>query len=176
MKQKGYKNHAGGRRAVYIGLGVNVGDRRTNLREAISALDAAGIPVSIRSSLYETEPLDLLDQADFLNMVVGSESDLPAFELLDRCLAVERNLGRVRDLPSGPRVIDLDLLLCGDEVIKDARLELPHPRMHLRRFVLVPLGEIAPRLIHPILKRTVSELLEICQDRSRVERLGSEMA
>ena len=160
----------GAERLVFIGIGSNVGDRAANLERAIAALKAAGLRVSRRSSVYETEPVDVRDQADFLNMVVGCDTDLPVADLLEICLGVERGMGRIRDRVRGPRVIDLDLLLSGDQVTRERRLEVPHPRMHLRRFVLVPLVEIAPDAGHPVLGRTATELLEDCPDRGRVDR------
>ena len=159
-------------RLIFIGIGSNVGDRAANLERAIAALKAAGLRVSRRSSVYETEPIDVREQADFLNMVVGSETDLPVGDLLEICLGVERGMGRIRDRVRGPRVIDLDLLLTGDQVTRESHLEVPHPRMHLRRFVLVPLVEIAPDAGHPVLGRTATELLNDCPDRARVDRVG----
>ncbi len=161
-----------GARFAYIGIGANVGDRAANLERAIAGLRAAGLRVSGRSSVYETEPVDVRDQSDFLNLVIRCGTDRPAPDLLEACLNVERGMGRIRDRPRGPRIIDLDLLLCGDEVIRRPGLELPHPRMHLRRFVLVPLVEIAPDARHPVLGLTAAELLERCPDRSKVERFA----
>lgn len=156
---------------AYIGLGSNLGDRLQWLRLAAEALDNAGISVRQRSSYYRTEPVEVVDQEEFINQVVECSSALSAPQLLSACLQMERSLGRVRTREKGPRTVDLDLLLYGDAVLKTAGLEVPHPRMHLRAFVLVPLVEIAPDARHPVLVLTARELLRQCPDRSRVERL-----
>ncbi len=157
-------------RLAFIGLGSNVGDRAGNLSRALQAFERAGVRAVLRSSVYRTEPVEVIDQDEFLNQVVGCETILSPEELLSVCLAVEREMGRVRTRDKGPRVIDLDLLLLGDEVRVSPGFDLPHPRMHLRRFVLVPLVEIARDVRHPILGLTALELLARCPDRSRVER------
>lgn len=163
---------SGGARRVFIGLGSNIGDRAANLDRAIDGLRRHGLTVGLRSSVYSTAPVDVLDQDDFLNQVIGCDTDLPARAILEICLRVERDMGRVRTRDRGPRIIDLDLLLAGDEVLEDdGGLDLPHPRMHLRRFVLCPLVEIAPRALHPLLGLEAAELLRRCPDRSRVQRL-----
>jgi len=161
-----------GTRRVFIGLGSNIGERAANLERAIDGLQRHGLEIALRSSVYRTAPVDFLDQDDFLNQVIACDTSLPAGEILAICLRVERDMGRVRRRDRGPRIIDLDLLLAGDEVIEgDGDLDLPHPRMHLRRFVLCPLAEIAPRARHPVLGLDVAELLHRCPDRSRVQRL-----
>ena len=201
--------------AVYIGLGSNIGDREANLHEAIARIDALGLKVANRSSIYETEPVGYQDQPWFLNQVLEArptsgltlsrnaeltavltkglaetpEMSAPFWtrELLLTLLNVEREMGRERTLTNGPRVIDIDMLLCGDFKVEgffahpigtnEARavllddapnLTLPHPRMHLRRFVLVPLYESAPELVHPVLNKTCSELLAELEDPSVV--------
>jgi len=167
----------GATRRIFIGLGSNIGARELNLARAIEALQRHGLEVTVRSSLYRTAPVDVLDQDDFLNQVIGCDSGHPAGDLLAICLGVERDMGRVRTRDRGPRIIDLDLLLAGDEVLGgDVGLQLPHPRMHLRRFVLCPLVEIAPRTRHPVLGLEAVELLRRCPDRSRVERLPETQA
>jgi len=159
-------------RVVFIGLGSNQGDREGSLSRAIGALRVARMKPLLCSSVYRTDPLEVIDQEEFLNQVVGCLTVLGPEEILDVCLAVERSMGRLRTRDKGPRGIDLDLLLCGDDIREDTALRVPHPRMHLRRFVLVPLVEIAPWVRHPLLRKTAAELLLDCPDRSRVERLG----
>ena len=130
---------------AYVGLGANLGDRDATIRAAIAELPG----VVTVSTLRETDPVGVTDQPRFLNGVAALDTDLPPRELLDRLLAVERGLGRERTERWGPRTIDLDLLLYGDEVIDEAGLTIPHPRLQERRFVLEPLAEIAPELVIP---------------------------
>jgi 2-amino-4-hydroxy-6-hydroxymethyldihydropteridine diphosphokinase len=153
---------------VFIGLGANVGDREANLLAARRRLEARGFRVTATSSLYETEPVDAPAQDWFLNAVAGGETALSPEALLQACLDTERELGRVRDVPRGPRTIDLDVLLYADEVRSGPGLVVPHPRMHERRFVLVPLAEIAPGAVHPVLGLTAAEMLRRCPDRAGV--------
>jgi len=134
---------------AYVGLGANIGDRERTLREAVDALGAEeGIEVAAVSTLRETDPVGVGEQPRFLNGVAALETSLGARELLDRLLAVEQRFGRVR-VPGehGPRTLDLDLLLYGDETFDEPGLAVPHPRMHERRFVLEPLAELAPGLV-----------------------------
>jgi 2-amino-4-hydroxy-6-hydroxymethyldihydropteridine diphosphokinase len=136
---------------AYIGVGANLGDREATMRAALAALDAApGVRVVAVSSFVETEPVGYLDQPRFLNAAAAVETDLDARGLLDALLAVERELGRTRDGPRyGPRTIDLDLLLFGDERLDEPGLTVPHPRLHERPFVLDPLAELDPELAVP---------------------------
>ena len=136
---------------AYVGLGANLGDRERMLREAVSALAAEdGIEVVAVSALRETEPVGVGEQPLYLNGAAELETTLDARELLGRLLAVEQRFGRVR-VPGehGPRTLDLDLLLYGDDVVEEAGLTVPHPRLHERRFVLEPLAELAPGLVVP---------------------------
>ncbi len=143
----------------YLSLGSNVGDREHMLREALRLLEAPDTHVRRISSVYETEPQDVKDQPWFLNLVVEIETDLFPMQLLARTQKIERQLGRRRGLPKGPRTMDIDILLVGRSVIDLPKLVVPHPRMAARRFVLEPLAELAPDLRHPVLRSTVRELL-----------------
>jgi 2-amino-4-hydroxy-6-hydroxymethyldihydropteridine diphosphokinase len=147
-------------RTVYLALGSNIGDRETNLRAAIERLPAAGIAVLRESAIYETEPVGYTKQRWFLNMVVEAETGLFPMQLLTRTGKIERALGRVRGMHNGPRTIDIDILLYGNAVVRAPRLEIPHPRMHERRFVLAPLADLAPDLRHPVTRYSMRQLLE----------------
>lgn len=136
-----------------------MGDREAHLLQALEKLEAAGIHVLRRSSIYETEPQDLAHQPWFLNMVVEVESELFPRLLLARTQAIELTMGRRREVAKGPRPIDIDVLLFGKFVISTRELEVPHPRMSERRFVLEPLAELAPDLCHPATGKTVREML-----------------
>ncbi len=160
-------------RTVYLSLGSNVGDRAAQIARAVETLAAAGVRVLRQSSLYATEPVDFETQSWFLNCVVEAETGLMPRQLLRALQGVERALGRKKMVRRGPRAIDIDLLLYGSSVVRAAELEVPHPRMTERRFVLVPLSELAPALRHPTLHRTVAELLAETPDHSRVRRWGA---
>ena len=153
-------------RAGYLGLGSNVGDRLANLRAAVGALPARGVRVTRASSLYETAPQgEVLDQPDFLNACVRIETELEPEGLLDACKAVERELGRrAGGVRHGPRPIDVDVLLLGDTTHRSARLSLPHEQVTSRRFVLVPLLELAPDLAVPGAGRAADALTRLGAD------------
>ena len=159
---------------VYLSMGSNVGDPADNLWRAIAALGDAGVRVRRVSSIYETEPVDLREQPWFLNCVVEAETELPTAELLKKLRQMEAAMGSKKIVAKGPRLIDLDILLYGDESIDTPELQVPHPRMRLRRFVLVPLAEIAPNLRHPAWDTNAEGLLARTPDRSAVQRYRSE--
>jgi 2-amino-4-hydroxy-6-hydroxymethyldihydropteridine diphosphokinase len=157
---------------TYLSLGSNVGDRIGNLRAAIAALAGAGVHVLKVSAFYETEPVDYLQQGWFLNCAVEGETDFPAGTLLPRLREIETHMGSSKPIAKGPRILDIDILLFGAETIATPELQVPHPRMTQRRFVLVPLAEIAPQLRHPSWHANVTELLAATTDRSEVRRFA----
>lgn len=155
---------------AYLSLGCNIGNREANLREAVTRLGALGTVTAV-SSFYETEPVEFLEQPWFLNCVVLLETDLTPKLLLSRLLEIERAMGRERLQPKGPRLIDIDILLFGEEVINQPDLTVPHPALHKRRFVLEPLAEIGPGAMHPVLRKTARELLaELRGEKQAVKR------
>jgi 2-amino-4-hydroxy-6-hydroxymethyldihydropteridine diphosphokinase len=157
---------------AYVSLGSNLGDRAGNLLMGIRGMLDAGLKVTRLSEIYETEPVETFAQPLFLNMVaeLNIDSSIEPEEMMARLLRVELSLGRKRDSVKGPRTIDLDLLLYGDRTNDSQVLTLPHPRFHRRRFVLAPLAELAPQLVHPTLNQTIAELLEALADVSAVKR------
>ncbi len=158
---------------IYLSLGSNVGDRAALIARAVEALAAAGVRVARRSALYVTEPVPAAagrTQRWFLNCVLEAETELLPRQLLRVLQEVERSLGRKRLVRRGPRAMDIDILLYGSSVVRAPDLEVPHPRLAERRFVLVPLAKLAPGLRHPTLHKTVAELLAETPDRSQVRR------
>ncbi len=155
---------------AYIGLGCNLDDKLKNLNTAIRLIGQnSNIKLLKRSSVYHTEPVGPKDQPDFLNMALELETILSPVELLDFLQKVEKNMGRKRGKKWGPRNIDLDLLLYENQVISSPELTLPHSQMHLRKFVLAPLAEIAKDKIHPVLKKNMAQLLEELREESKVQ-------
>ena len=157
---------------AYVGLGSNLGDRAGSLLLAVRGMLDAGLDVIRLSSIYETEPVENEEQPAFLNMVAELRgSTLPSPEqTLARLLRIEHSLGRTRTVPLGPRTIDLDLLIFKDQQSNTEFLKLPHPRIAARRFVLVPLNELVPNLVHPVTGKTIRELLAQTKDASSVVR------
>jgi 2-amino-4-hydroxy-6-hydroxymethyldihydropteridine diphosphokinase len=156
--------------AVYLALGSNLGDREGNIGRGLASLGRAGVHVRATSSLYETEPVGGPPQGPYLNLVAVADTSLPPEAVLQAALRAEAEQGRVRSERNAARTLDVDILFHGDEVRHAPFLTIPHPRLQERRFVLVPLAEVAPDLRHPVLGRTMAELRDACPDHSRVER------
>jgi 2-amino-4-hydroxy-6-hydroxymethyldihydropteridine diphosphokinase len=147
-----------------------MGDRTENIARAVAALGQHGVRVTQESSLYETEPLEIKEQPWFLNSAIEAETDLSAGRLMEVLLEIEREMGRDRRVPKGPRLIDMDILLYGADIVKEPGLEIPHPRMAERKFVLAPLAEIAGEVNHPVSMMTIAEMLEATADQSEVRK------
>ena len=160
---------------AYLGLGSNLGDRRKNLRDASELLDTLddGVGVLRSSNVYETEPWGLADQPKFLNAVLEIAASVPPERLLALAKEVERTLGREWSPRYGPRLIDVDVLLYGDAVVEQSDLQIPHPRMELRAFVLAPLAELASGAVHPVSGLTISRLLAQVDGKDGVKLWGA---
>lgn len=162
---------ANGSNTVYLGLGSNLGDRPANLRRAVEAIgELAATEVVSVSSLYETEPRMYAKQPDFLNACASIRTRLEPRKLLEELLAIEQAMGRTRRVDNGPRTLDVDILLYGQLIIDQPGLQIPHPGVAERAFVLVPLAQIASEVAHPSLDETIGELLEACPDRGWVRQ------
>lgn len=156
---------------AYLLSGGNLGNREENLALVRAGLTAFGNLLAV-SSLYETAAWGKTDQPAFLNQALLLETELPARALLRELLRLEEKLGRIREEKYGPRLIDIDILLYNDEISGEDELRLPHPELPGRRFALVPLAEIAPGLMHPVLRKTITHLLADCEDGLEVRRVG----
>jgi 2-amino-4-hydroxy-6-hydroxymethyldihydropteridine diphosphokinase len=149
---------------VYLSLGSNIGDRRRHLDDALKFLPEAGVSILRVSRVYETEPQDFRAQPQFLNLVAEAETRLFPLQVLRAVERAERRLGRKRAIAKGPRIIDIDILLYDESKVDVGDLQIPHPRMAFRRFVLEPLAELAPDLRHPVTHASVAEMLEAVRD------------
>lgn len=156
---------------AYLLLGTNMGDRLENLNTAISYIENEVGKVFAKSGIYKTEAWGKTDQPSFLNQAIGVESNLQPLVMLKTILAIEQKMGRVRLEKWGQRLIDIDMIFYGNEIISNQDLQLPHPEMHKRKFVLEPLNEIAENFIHPIFKQKVSSILINLTDELTVEKL-----
>jgi len=156
---------------AYLLTGGNIGQPEANLAQALELIEKQCGKVSARSSLYETAAWGRNDQPAFLNQALLVETELEAGELLDRLLAIEKSIGRVRLEKYGPRVIDIDILLFNDDVYNEPHLKVPHPQLPNRRFALTPLEEIAGNYVHPVLGETIAQILKECPDKLPVKKL-----
>ena len=154
--------------SMYLSLGSNLGDRKANLEMALQQLQAEETVVQQQSSIYETEPVERVDQPHFLNLVCRIEGRLNPQALLELCHRIENRMGRVRQEPKGPRNIDIDILFYGRLILELPFLQIPHPALRQRLFVLIPLDEIAPEFSDPVTSKSIHQLRSECTDRSSV--------
>lgn len=157
---------------VFLLLGTNLGNRTANLTEAIRAIHEQVGKIITASSVFETSAWGKTDQPSFLNQALEIRTQLDAEMLLTRLLSIEEQMGRLRREHWGQRVIDIDILFFGNDVYSSPRLLIPHPQLANRKFTLIPLNEIAPEFVHPLLKKTITELLEICPDTLDVTKVA----
>lgn len=160
------------RNKVYLLIGGNMGDREGFLSAAVVKIREECGAIIRQSSLYQTAAWGIENQASFLNQALEIETHLPADELLTAILCVEEKLGRKREIKYGPRIIDIDILMFNDEIVSSEGLTIPHAQMQARRFVLMPLCEIAPTKIHPVLQKSIAQLLEECPDTLAVQKIS----
>jgi 2-amino-4-hydroxy-6-hydroxymethyldihydropteridine diphosphokinase len=155
---------------AFILIGGNLGNRLENLQEVVRLIEKYCGKIISQSSIYETAAWGKKDQPDFLNQVLEIETNLQPRKLINTVLEIEKMMGRERDEKYGPRIIDIDILFFNEEVVDESFLKIPHPELQKRRFVLIPLAEIAPHLNHPVLKKNIDQLLKECKDGLEVKR------
>ena len=156
---------------IFLLLGTNLGDRKMNLELAIVEIKKTVGAIKVASSVYQTAAWGKLDQPEFYNQVIEAETNLNAIELLETILDIEVKLGRQRKEKWGARLIDIDILLIGNEIIQTERLIVPHPQLANRKFTLIPLAEVASEVVHPVLQKNISELLAVCEDSLTVQKM-----
>lgn len=153
---------------AYISVGSNLGNKLENCRQGIQSLSERSVRLTAQSHIYQTEPVDYKDQDWFINYAVKIETGLDPFQLMERIQTIQRKAGRIHDeIRFGPRILDLDIILYDEVVIHSAQLIIPHPRMHERRFVLQPLCDIDPTIIHPVLRMEVQSLLNTLDEKEQ---------
>jgi len=155
---------------TYLLLGSNMGNSRQQLAIAQKHIEKNIGAITRSSSLYQTAAWGKTDQPDFLNQVIIVETELTASETMQTILSIEKKMGRLRTEKNAPRIIDIDILLFNKEIIDSSTLSVPHPQLQNRRFVLIPLNELSPNLIHPVLKKTIHQLLRVCPDKLAVKK------
>lgn len=155
---------------AYLLIGSNLGDKTTYLKNAGSYIQQQCGQIVKQSSFYETEPWGFTEQPSFLNQALCIQTELAPAQLMHTLLQIESKMGRTRELKMGPRIIDLDILQIDQQILDTPLLQLPHPAMHLRRFALIPLEEIAPQLMHPQFNKTITQLLAECTDQTDVQK------
>jgi 2-amino-4-hydroxy-6-hydroxymethyldihydropteridine diphosphokinase len=161
---------------VYLLIGGNLGNRVENLDKAVLLLNQRAGKVTEKSGIYQTAPWGLAEQAPFLNQALMLQTDSDAGKLLDTILGIELEMGRTRKEKNGPRIIDIDIMFYGNEMIDHPNLKVPHPHMQERRFALVPLNDLCPEFIHPVLHKTIKRLLDECPDTLDVDRYGGSIS
>jgi 2-amino-4-hydroxy-6-hydroxymethyldihydropteridine diphosphokinase len=155
---------------AYLLIGSNLGDKATYLKNASSYIQQQCGQIVKQSSFYETEPWGFTEQPSFLNQAICIKTELEPAQLMHALLQIESTMGRTRTLKMGPRTIDLDILQIDQQIMDTPLLQLPHPSMHLRRFALIPMAEIAPTLLHPLFSKTMTQLLAECSDETNVQK------
>lgn len=155
---------------AYLLIGSNLGDKTTYLKNAGSYIQQQCGQIVKQSSFYETEPWGFTEQPSFLNQALCIQTELAPAQIMHTLLQIESKMGRTRELKMGPRIIDLDILQIDQQIIDTPLLQLPHPAMHLRRFALIPMEEIAPQLMHPQFNKTITQLLAECADQTDVQK------